>query len=262
MIGRFLFVVLICLLLTSFQYSAISASTNQERASVFIEEVLPIDIDQWHIELKATGNNSDIIIQDRLEMYNISTRDDDKVLIYFLSSMVGTADSVEVVFIVRENHFIQSIIDIDNAPSYSTFGPLLEVDNVVNFLVNYQSWSELESTEMIEMLSNVDLSQNISICSGHLTMSITKIDSATKLTWMFLNLGEFVTSFKNNFPIGFYDSRQIDSNTPSPNSTVPTERNAPHLEPVDYIIPISVIFAIVIFTSVLLYGQRRKNLLN
>ena len=51
----------------------------------------------------------------------------------------------------------------------------------------------------------------------------------------------------------------IESNTsPSPTLTPPTDRNPPHLEPIDYLIPVSVIVVIFIVLSVLLYGRHRK----
>ena len=213
---------------SNIQYITIPASSSQDRALDFIENVLPIDSTQWNIELKVEGNASDI---SRLDKYNISVRDDDKVLIYFLGSMVGTADAIDVNFVIRENQFIYGIIDIDNAPSYSVFGRPLEFANVSNFLTKYQSWSGLDSTEMIGMLSNVDIAQNTTLSSGNLTMTITRIDSTTKLSWMFSDSHKFEISFKNHFPTYFYDDRQID-NTPTPTSTPPTDRNPPHLEPI------------------------------
>jgi len=177
--GRILVVVIICLLATSFQTNVTLASTTQDRALSFIENVLPTDRTQWHIEFKVEGNASDI---NRLDKYSIFVMDDDRVLIYFLGSMVGTADFIDVYFVIRENQFVYGIIDIDNAPSYSTFGHPLEVANVTRFLAKYQTWSELDSTQMIEMLSNVNLAQDTSTSSDNLTMTITSIDSTTKLS--------------------------------------------------------------------------------
>jgi hypothetical protein len=244
-------VALICMSAMPLQ-SLASASTSQDRAMDFIENVLPIDSNQWHIELKVEGNASDV---SRLDKYNISVRDDDKVLIYFLASMVGTADGIDVNFVIRENQFIYGIIDIDYAPSYSVFGRPLEIANVTDFLAKYQSWSELDSTEMVEMLSNVDIAQNTTLSSSNLTMSITRIDSTAKISWTFPDSHRFEISFKNHFPTYFYDDREIDSNT---TPTPPQEdRNPPHLEPIVYLVPVSVIVAIVVL-SVLLFRRHRK----
>jgi len=254
--GRTSIVVFICLLAVLLQIIVVSASTEQDRAMEFIQNVLPINSTQWHIELKVEGNASDI---SRLDKYNISVRDDDKVLIYFLGSMVGTADGIDVNFVIRENQFIYGIIDIDNAPSYSTFGRPLEVANVTNFLAKYQSWSGLDSIKMIEMLSNVNLNQNNSISSSNLTMTITSIDATTKLSWMLPDSRQFEISFKNYFPTSFYDNRQI-TQTPTPTQTPPLppeDRNPPHLELTDYLLPISLILAIII-VSVLLYRRHQK----
>jgi hypothetical protein len=255
--GRILIVVLISLLAISFQINVLLASTNQDRALGFIENVLPINSKQWHIELKAAGNASDSIIQDRLDEYNIFVMDNDEVLIYSLTSVAGTTDSMDVTFVVRENHLIQGIINIDNAPSYSTFGHPLQVGNVTNFLAKYQNWSGLDSAKMIDVISNVNIAQNTSTSSSNLTMTVTSIDSITKLSWMFSDSHKFEISFKNYFPTYFYDDRQIDY-TPTPTLTPPTDRNPPHLEPIDYLIPVSIIVAIFIVLSVLLFRRHQK----
>jgi hypothetical protein len=55
----------------------------------------------------------------------------------------------------------------------------------------------------------------------------------------------------------------INAQTPTPIPTAtsylpPSNRNAPHLAPIVYLIPISVIVAVVIMLSVLLYRRHRK----
>ena len=86
------------LLMASGQICVIhSAFSHQDRALVFIENVLPITSTQWHIELKVDGNSTDKQVLERLNMNNISVCNSDKVLICFFGSKVGTADSLEII---------------------------------------------------------------------------------------------------------------------------------------------------------------------
>ena len=211
------------LLIISGQFCLVqsASSSTQDSALAFIENVLPIDSTQWNIELKVDGNTTDINARtDRiLQNHNITTKDGDKILRYDLASMVGTADYLSIIFILRENNFFQGIMDIDHAPTYNTYGRPLEMANITNYLANYQSWSGLDSTKMIETLSNVDLAQNSSISSSNLTMSMNRMDDYTKIRWVFPDSRKFEVSFQNYFPTSFYDERQIHSITPTPTPT-------------------------------------------
>ncbi len=217
------FIIILGLIVASGQiYPVHSASpSEQDRALAFIENVLPIDSTQWRIELKVDGNETNTEVRQRLDINNVSVSNSDNVLIYFLGSMVGTADSLEVIMVIRENNFYQGVVNIDDAPSYNSFGHQLEVANITNFLANYQNWSRLDSTKMIETLLNVDIAQNTSISSGNLTMSINHTNASTAISWVSQDSRTFSVSFQNNFPISFYDERQIPSTMPTATPSVP-----------------------------------------
>jgi hypothetical protein len=239
-----------------------ASPSEQNRALAFIENVLPIDSSQWHIELKVDGNATDSQVRQRLDINNISVSNGDNVLIYFLGSMVGTADSLEVILVIRENSFYQGVVNIDDAPSYSSFGRQLEVANITNFLANYQSWSGSDSTKMIEMLSNVDLAQNTSISSGNLNMSINRTDASTAISWVFQDSRTFSVSFQNNFPISFYDERQINSiiPTPTPLPTINTGEEPPKTEPfpTTIVAAVTLIVVLAVAAGLLVYLKKRR----
>ncbi len=221
----------------SFTVANNSVGAIREKAQAFIEDVLPIDSAKWHIELKIDGNAIDA--REHLEANNVSVSGSDRVLVYFLGSMVGTADSLDVVFVIRDNIFIQGVMNIDNSPSYrQTYSQSvtpLSTDNVTSFLSNYQDWSGLDSTEMAMMLSNVDITQNTSETSGNLTMTIHHTDDSyntTELLWMYHTGGndvKFRVTFQKDFPVGFTDERQLSLSAATPAST-PTS-NAPESAP-------------------------------
>jgi hypothetical protein len=261
-------IVMLGLLMMSGQIWVVhSTSSTQDRALAFIEDVLPIDSTQWNIELKVDGNKTDIDARTDLilQKYNITTKDGDKILRYGLASMVGTADYLNIIFIIRENNFFQGIMDIDHAPTFNTYGRPLEMVNITNYLTNYQSWSGLDSTKMIETLSNVDLTRNTSISSGNLTLTINRMDDSTKIRWVFPDLRKFEVSFQNYFLTSFYDERQIPSIVPTqtPNTTqLPTINTCPEppqTEPLQTILVIgSVIVVVAVSIGLLVYLKKRQ----
>jgi hypothetical protein len=246
-----------------------ASSSAQDSALAFIEDVLPIDSTQWNIELKVDGNTTDIDTRTDLIMQNnnVTTKDGDKILRYGLASMVGTADYLNIIFIIRENNFFQGIMDIDNAPTYNTYGRPLETANITNYLANYQSWSGLDSTKMIETLSNVDLTQNSSISLGNLTMSMNRMDDSTKIRWVFPDLRKFDVSFQNYFLTSFYDERQIPSIVPTqtPTTTQFPTINAgaepPNPEPLSTMLVTAVTLVVVlaVVAGLLVYHKKHKH---
>jgi len=243
-----------------------ASSSEQDRALAFIENVLPIDSTQWHIELKVDGNATNTQVRQRLDINNISVSNGDNVLIYFLGSMVGTADSLEVILVIRENNFYQGVVNIDDAPSYNSFGRQLEVANITNFLANYQSWSGSDSTKMIETISNVDIAQNTSISSVNLNMSINRTDASTAISWVFQDSRTFSVSFQNNFPVSFYDERQIPSIIPTPTSTttqLPTINTGPETPkteplPTTIVTAVTLVVVLAVAAGLLVYLKKRK----
>ena len=239
---------LVLIFLSAMFLVVVSASTTtQDRALAFIENILPIDSNKWHIELKVDSVASllrdvplllllsDIQAREHLDMNNIYAAENDRVLIYFLGSMVGTADSIEVIFIIRDSTFLQGAMNIDNSPTYrQTYRQIITPinhDNVTNFLAKYQNWSGLDSTKMIEMLSDISLAENNSISSNDISMTIhtSASNDITELSWAFVNGSDnrkFTITFQKDFPIAFRDERQISPfNSPITPTSSPTSND-------------------------------------
>ncbi len=249
------FIIILGLIVASGQICVVhsASSSNQDRALAFIENVLPMDISKFNIELKVDSNATDI--SKELGTHGNLAKND-RVLIYFLGSMVGTADSLDVIFVIRDNIFFQGVVDIDYAPSYYEFGNSTTVDDVKDFLLNYQNWSGLDSTKMMEMLSNIDVTQNINISSGDLTMTIQNTDVSNNLMeirWANASHGtdlKFDVSFKKGFPVSFYDERQLLYSTPASMPTINTGPEPPQTEP----FPTTFAVAIILLVAVLVAG--------
>jgi hypothetical protein len=261
---KIFFILLLGLIVASGQICVVhsASSSEQNRALAFIENVLPIDSTQWLIELKVDGNATDTQVRQRLDINNLSVSNGDNVLIYFLGSMVGTADSLEVVLVIRENNFYQGAVNIDNAPSYNSFGHQLEVADITNFLANYQRWSGSDSTKKIETLKNFDIAQNTSISSGNLTMSIDRTDASTAISWVLQDSRIFNVSFKNNFPVSFYDERQIPSITSTPTQfpKINTGAEPPQTEsfPTTIIAAVALVVVSAVAAGLLVYLKKRR----
>lgn len=243
-----------------------ASPATQDRALAFIEDVLPIDSAKWYIELVADGNASDMQVRELLNRHNISAADNDKVLIYFLASKVGTADGLEATFIIRENNFFQAVINIDNAPSYNDFGGQIEKADLTSFLAKYQSWSGLDSTKMNEMLSNINIAENTIISYNDMTMNIEHTSASydrTELSWTFLNESdsrEFRITFQKDFPVGFRDERQV---SPSNSSITPAPTIASSPTSNDYValsLTVAVIIVVIVISVSLALLVKKKRL--
>jgi hypothetical protein len=245
---------------------ASATPTTQERALAFIENVLPIDSNKWHIELKVDSNASDIQAREHLEMNNISAAENDGVLIYFLGSRVGTTDSIDVIFIIRDSTFFRGAINIEHSPTYmQTYRQIvtpINHDNVTNFLAKYQNWSGLDSTKMIEMLSHINLAENASISSNDISMTIHTSASTdiTELSWTFLNESasrEFTITFQKDFPIAFRDERQISpSNSPIASTGSPTSND---IGAVTLAVVVIIVAIAVLITLALVVAKKRPD---
>lgn len=211
------------LLMVSGQIWVVQAdsSTAQDRALAFIENVLPLHIDKFGIELKIDDYAADI--PKEINTHNISFNSEDKVLIYFLGSRIGTMDWLNVILGVRNNTIYKCAVDLHTGPD---FGQSSLKEAVTIFLTRYQTYSGLNTTAMVNMLS-FDLTHDATKTSGNLTMTIQHSGASgdtTEFTWIYPNGSDYVAfdvSFQNNFPVSFCDERQIPSTSLTPTPTVP-----------------------------------------
>jgi hypothetical protein len=258
-------IVILGLLMMSGQFCVVqsASSTAQDRAVAFIENVLPIDSSKFFIELKSDS------VPDKPVFFtnpNISFGGNgDQVLVYSLASKMGTMDWLTVILAVRNNIVYQCAVDdLATGPNVGQ-SSLNEAATI--FLTRYHNYSGLDSTEMINMLSNIDFSQNASIPLGNLTMTINRTDASTAFNWVFHDSRKFDVSFQNNFPVSFYDERQIPSIVPTqtPTTTQFPTINAgaepPNPEPLSTMLVTAVTLVVVlaVVAGLLVYHKKRKH---
>ena len=144
-----------------------TGSTEQNKALAFIENVLPIDSSQYNITFRPPfssnfSNPSELKIIDSessIKTYSLESKD---------SSLTCILRFYEGVVYHCQLDVKGSVIT-DKAYVNTT-------DAAKCFLEKYQAYSNLDSTEMIAMLANVDPTQNPTIISGDLKLTVTHKD--------------------------------------------------------------------------------------
>jgi hypothetical protein len=147
-------------------HSAITAS--QEKSVALIENVLPIDSSQYDITLRNYG------VPELPDIGYYKQSDvEQEILTYSLESRDSTLDVICT--------FSNNVLTICNI--YPVKGSVISdrqysnlLDAVKVFLEKYQAYSKMDSTEMINMLSNVDPAKNATITSGTLKLTVTHQD--------------------------------------------------------------------------------------
>ena len=145
-----------------------SISTAQEKALTFIENVLPIDSSQYNITL---GNYGVPKLPDiGLYKQNDVNRE---ILTYSLESKDSIVNVIctfnDGVLYICQASARKGLVVADKAYVNTA-------DAAKSFLEKYEAYSKLDSTEMIAMLTNVDPTENMTIISGDLELTVTHQD--------------------------------------------------------------------------------------
>ena len=187
-----------------------TASTGQNKALAFIENVLPIDSSQYNITFKppfpsnfSIDSGLKIIGSDSLiETYSLESKD----------------SSLTFICSFYEGVLYQCQLGVDNGSIITDQSYANTADAAKSFLEKYQAYSNLDSTEMIAMLANVDPTQSTTINSGDLKLTITHKDltgtafgDSINFRWVrIINGCEYLTinaAFTDGIFSGFIDHR-------------------------------------------------------
>jgi hypothetical protein len=145
-----------------------SISTAQETALIFIENVLPIDITQYNITLSNYG------VPKLPDIGTYKQNDgNQEVLAYSLES---EDSSMNVICTLNEGILYMCQADTQRGSVIADKQYANTADAAKSFLEKYQTFSKLDSTEMIAMLANVDPTKNMTTTSGDLKLTITHKD--------------------------------------------------------------------------------------
>jgi len=185
-------------------------STEQSKALAFIENVLPIDSSQYNITFKPPfssnfSNNNGLKItgsESLIETYSLEAKD----------------SSLTFICSFYEEALYQCQLGTDKGSIITdqTYANITEAAK--SFLEKYQTYSSLNSTEMIAILSNVNTTQNPTIISGDLKLTVTHKDltgtafgDSINFRWVHTTNGcEYLLidlTFKDGVFSGFIDHR-------------------------------------------------------
>ena len=179
------------------------ASTGQDKALAFIENVLPIDSSQYNVTFKPPFPSTPILDNRFLiETYSLESKD---------SSLTFICDFYEGVLYQCQFGVDEGSIIADQ--SYAN-----TADAAKSFLEKYQAYSNLDSTEMIAMLANVDPTKNPTITSENLKLIVahypdtgTAFGGSINFRWVrTINGCEYLlvnTGFTDGVFSGFIDHR-------------------------------------------------------
>jgi len=179
--------------------TASPVSVTQKKGLTFIENVLPLDISQYNITLN----------QSRTEGYAIEIEQ------YTLESDESTLD----VICSFENGILKICLVYAKNGSVISDRPYASInDAITSFLMKYQNYTHIDSTEMINMLSNVDPTKNTEITAGNLKLTISngefpKGTKTTSFNWKYVyNNCEYTglnINFDNGTFAGLSDTRSL-----------------------------------------------------
>lgn len=177
-----------------------AVSTNQDQALAFIEKALPVDISKYNTTLTKYSkmNGTADIAQ-----YILESDESTLVVNCYVKNNVLTGCNMET----KKGQVISD-------RPYANL-----TDAARGFLEKYQTYTGLDSTEMISMLADIDTTKNSSITIGNTKLTISNQvvfgDEITLLSWAYTVNGADYTSIKVGFRNGifdaFYDNRGIYS---------------------------------------------------
>jgi hypothetical protein len=185
-------------------------SIEQSKALAFIENVLPIDSSQYNITFRPPFSSNfshseglKIIGSESLiETYSLESKD----------------SSLTFICSFYEEALYQCQLGADKGSIITDQSYANITEAAKSFLEKYQAYSSLNSTEMIAILSNVDPTQNPTVISGDLKLTVTHKDltgtafgDSINFRWVHITNGcEYLLidlAFKDGVFSGFIDHR-------------------------------------------------------
>lgn len=167
----------------------------QEETMNFIEKVIPVDLSQYNINFTKYST---------LELNNRTI----ETLRYTLNSEEST---VRVVFQVQNNVIFSCQITEKNGQAIPDKQYENLVDSVKGFLEKYQTYTKIDSTDLITVLEDVDINKESEVTKENIKLSITNSFSSgenlTHFSWSNTINGAEYTSLQ----VGFRKDGMLDS---------------------------------------------------
>jgi hypothetical protein len=175
------------------------------------------------------------------------------------------SDNVTVAFLIQSNGKPLEYSTAKLFEPFFRYGCFLDYGIIANQTIDLDHWNPDRAGFIPN--SNVNITIHHTDEGWLCNATITKLSEGSHYitAWVdeelnYISYGEHVGSVFST--VDFTVDTQPSSSTspspsPTPSSSQPTDRNAPHLDPIVYLILVSVIVAVTV-VSVLLYGRHRK----
>jgi len=141
----------------------VAEQTSQEKAIDFMNQVLPIDLSKYDINLKSdrTRDGTPPLFDDNRKVNDLY------YMLYSESSTVSAMFTVEngVLYSANLNPTMGQII---TSKQYTSL-----YDAVADFLKTYQTYTKIDSNNLIAMLNGVDFTKNSTITTENAKLTIT-----------------------------------------------------------------------------------------
>ena len=168
-------------------------SVPPKKGLVFIENVLPFDLSKYNVTFKPPFTSPPLNATELIETYSLESDE--------------SALDVSCTF---ENNVLRiCMIDVKKGSVISDRPYASIIDEVTSFLMKYQNYTHISSTEMINMLSNVDPTKNTEVTSGNLKLTVSngEFPTGTKTTsfnWKYVFNNCEYTGLNINFGNGTF----------------------------------------------------------
>ena len=192
-----LVIVLIATSLGAFPATYALQPAAQDQTRAFIENVLPVDLSKYTITLtKHTTDNGPPIA-------GVTGQPINRVIDSLRYSLDSDESTLRVSCLVQNNVLLSCHIYVDKGQVISDKQYVDPGDAVKSFLEKYQTYTNIDSTDMIAMLDNVDITKDSTKTIGNTKLTISNIDQygveLTSFKWAYTVNGADYTSLQVSF---------------------------------------------------------------
>lgn len=168
-------------------------SVTQKKGLVFIENVLPLDISKYNVTFKPPFAPPPLNATELIETYSLESDE----------------STLDVICTFENNVLRICMIDVKKGSVIGDRPYASKIDEATSFLMKYENYTHIYSTEMINILSNLDLTKNTTVTSGNfkLTVSNGEFPKGTKTTsfnWKYVFNNCEYTGLNINFDNGTF----------------------------------------------------------
>ncbi|MCW4004128.1 MAG: hypothetical protein NWE95_09490 [Candidatus Bathyarchaeota archaeon] len=175
----------------------------QDKAMNFIENVLSVDLSKYTIELKISS------IMDGVPLANDNRKITD--LMYALTPLEGNGDEdvIEVIFIFEKDVLTTYFTSLLPSKVITNTQYANRNDAVKGFLEKYQTYTNIDSTNLIAMLGDVDLTKNSIITKGNTKLEVSGTDLKQTYTVNGVDYTKLEIGVIGGFVRSVYDTRGL-----------------------------------------------------